>query len=157
MAVVTFSPRHFFIVGLAVAVGCHGGRSGNVAPSPATPEATIEGFLSAVNASDLQAMAMLWGTANGPEAVTQTMQADIRHQRLEIMQRLLKSDNHQITATNQSNPMNPIITVAMSQGTRRFAVPFTMVQSRGGGWLITDIDLSSAMPSGGPRTPSPGN
>lgn len=156
MAVVTFSPCQLIIVGLAATVACHGGGSGNLAPAPATPEATVEQFLTAANASDLNAMATLWGTENGPESATQTMKPEIRHQRLEIMQRLLKSDSHQITATNQSNPMRPVLTVAMNQGTRRYAVPFTMVQSRAGGWLITDIDLSSAMPTAGPRQ-TPGN
>ena len=50
-----------------------------------------------------------------------------------------------------------VLTVALSQGTRRVAVPFTLVPSRAGGWLIREIGLDAAMPSqgGGSQQPRP--
>jgi hypothetical protein len=155
MAVVTFSYRHFVILGLVATVACGGGRSAGVSPvlGPATPEAAVEQFLTAVNAADLDQMAMLWGDQRGPEGVTHTMTIEIRIQRLTIMQRVLRTDNHQITETDASDPAKRVLTVAMTQGTRRFAVPFTVVPMRAGGWIVNDIRLDAAMPqgTGGPR------
>lgn len=154
MAAVTFSLRHLVILGLGATVACGGRRTGVVAPAPPTPEATIEQFLTAANAGDLEGMAMVWGDERGPSAVTNVIKRDERQRRLTIMQRLLHSDNHTITATDHSNMARPVLTVAMSQGTHRFAVPFTLVRSRGGGWLINEIDLAAAMPQAGPRQPN---
>lgn len=147
MRVVTFSHRHLVILALATTVAC--GRRANIAPSPASPDQTVEQFLSAVNAANLDQMAMLWGSENGPEGVTRTMPEESRLQRLTIMQRMLRSDNHMITATDATDPARRILTVALTQGTRRFAVPFTLVPTRAGGWLINDIGLDAAMPSQG--------
>lgn len=151
MAFVTFSYRHLVILGLAATVACGGGRTNGVTPSqgPATPEAALEQFLTAVNAADLDQMAMLWGDQRGPEGVTHTMTNETRMQRLTIMQRVLRTDNHMITATDNSDPGKRVITVAMTQGTRRYAVPFTLVPMRAGGWIVNDIRLDAAMPSSG--------
>jgi hypothetical protein len=69
-------------------------------------------------------------------------------QRLTIMQRVLRSDNHQVTATDASDPGKRVLTVAMTQGTRHFTVPFTMVPMQSGGWIVNDIKLDNAMPTG---------
>jgi hypothetical protein len=148
MAVVTFSYRHLAILGIAATVACGGGRSAGVSParSPATPEAALEQFLTAVNAADLDQMAMLWGDQRGPEGLTHTMTNETRMQRLTIMQRVLLTDSHQFTATDASDPGKRVITVAMTQGTRHFDVPFTLVPMRAGGWIVNDIKLDAAMP-----------
>ena len=153
MAFVTFSYRHLVILGLAATVACGGGRSGAVSPvpGPATPEAALEQFLTAVNAADLDQMAMLWGDQRGPEGQTHTMTNETRMQRLTIMQRVLRSDNHQVTATDASDPAKRVITVAMTQGTRQYSVPFTMVPMRAGGWIVNAIRLDAAMPTGAQR------
>lgn len=150
MAFVTFSYRHLVIVGLAATVACGGGRTGGTSPAQgaATPEAALELFLAAINAADLDQMAMLWGDQRGPEGLTHTMTNETRMQRLTIMQRVLRSDNHQITQTDTSDPAKRVLTVAMTQGTRRFAVPFTMVPMRAGGWIVNNIALDAAMPTG---------
>jgi hypothetical protein len=148
MAVVTFSHRHLVILALASTVAC-GGHPG--LPSPVSPDQTVEQFLVAANANDLEAMALLWGDEHGPSSVTNTIPIPERIQRLTIMQRLLHSDNHLITATNASDPSKRVITVALTQGTRRFAVPFTVVPTRAGGWLIREIGLEAAMPQPGSR------
>ena len=141
------------MLGLAVTAACGGQPSSGVAPAPATPEATVTQFLTATNAGDLEAMGRLWGDEKGPVPANNETERQQRNQRLTIMQRLLRNDSHQITETSVADPARPVLTVAMSQGTRRFAVPFTLVQPRSGGWLITDIGLEAAMPAAGPRTP----
>jgi len=150
MVAVTFSHRHLVIPVLVLAAAC-GGHRANLAPSPASPDQTVERFLTAVNASDLDGMAMLWGTKDGPEGVTHTMNETVRLQRLTIMQHMLRSDNHMITGTDATDPSKRVLTVAMTQNNRRFAVPFTLVASRAGGWLINAIGLDAAMPDQGGR------
>ncbi|HEY2805319.1 MAG TPA: hypothetical protein VGI92_05615 [Gemmatimonadales bacterium] len=150
MVAVTFSHRHLVISALFLTVAC-GGRRANLQPSPATPDQTVERFLAAVNASDVDGMAMLWGTRDGPEGVTHTMNETVRLQRLTIMQHMLKSDNHSITGTDITDPSKRVLTVSMTQNNRRFSIPFTLVPSRGGGWLINAIGLDAAMPDAGAR------
>lgn len=154
MRVVTLR-RHLFILAALSVAACGGGRA-NFAPSPSTPDQSVEQFLAAVNAADLERMAMIWGNERGPEGVTHSLPQEERMQRLTIMQRMLRSDNHMITATDATDPSRRVLTVAMTQGTRRFAVPFTLVQSRAGGWVIREIGLDAAMPSSGSNeTPRP--
>jgi len=146
MAAVNFAQRHLVILALGASAACGGGLPRGTAPSPSSPDATIEQFLAAANAGDLDAMALLWGDERGPSSLTNVIPRDERQRRLTIIQRLLRSDSHQITTRNTTNPQLPVITVALTQGTRRFAVPFTMVQPRNGGWLIREIGLEDAMP-----------
>lgn len=153
MRVVTLR-RHLFILA-ALTVSACGGRRANYAPSPSSPDQSIEQFLAAANAADLDRMAMLWGNERGPEGVTRSFPEQERLQRLTIMQRMLRSDTHMITATDATDPSKRVLTVAMTQGTRRFAVPFTLVQTRAGGWVIKEIGLDAAMPSSGTNEPRP--
>lgn len=151
MGAVTFSHRHLVMLALGTVVACGRGTTGTVSPSPATPEATVEQFLTAANASDLDAMAVLWGDERGPSSYTNVIPREERMQRLTIMQRLLHSDTHTLSGTSSADPAKPVVTVAMAQGTRNFTVPFTLVRQRAGGWIIREIDLGAAMPAGGPR------
>lgn len=142
------------MLSLAVTAACGGGqRPSGVAPAPSTPEATVQQFLAATNAGDLEAMGALWGDERGPVPANNETERQRRNQRLTIMQRLLRNDSFQITESNVLNPSRPVLTVAISQGTRRYSVPFTLVQPGAGGWLITDIGLEAAMPAAGPRQP----
>lgn len=151
MAAVTFSHRHLLIAGLATALAC-GGRRLPVTPLPASAEATVEGFLAAVNDADLQRMAGLWGDERGPSNVTNRIPRTQRLQRLTIMQRLLRHDNRHLVGSDASNPREAVLQVELTQGTRRFTVPFTCVPSRTGGWVVRDIGLEAAMPSAGQRS-----
>jgi hypothetical protein len=65
------------------------------------------------------------------------------------MQRLLHGEAHEVTASDVTTPDRPKLSVAITQGTRRFTVPFTMVRARRGGWLVWQIDLTPAMPTAG--------
>ena len=141
------------MLSLAVTAACGGQRPSGVAPAPSTPEATVQQFLAATNAGNLEAMGALWGDERGPVPAGNETERQRRNQRLTIMQRLLRSDSFAITESNVMNPSRPVLTVAMRQGTRSFSVPFTLVQPGSGGWLINDIGLEAAMPAAGPRQP----
>ncbi|MFI5280358.1 MAG: hypothetical protein ACHQU1_07675 [Gemmatimonadales bacterium] len=140
----TFSHRHLVILALGAAVAC--GHQAPLAPLPATPNETIEAFLAAANANDLPRMGALWGDEHGPNSGGSQA---VRTQRLTIMQRLLHGEAHEVTASDVTTPDRPRLSVAITQGTRRFTVPFTMVRARQGGWLVWQIDLTPAMPTAG--------
>ena len=147
MAVVTFSHRHLVILALGAAVAC--GHQAPVVPLPATPGETVEAFLAAANAANLERMAGLFGDEQGPVNQTRRNSDQVRNQQMIIFQRLLHGEAHEVTATDVSIAEKPKISVAITQGTRRFTVPFTLVRARQGGWLVWQIDLAPAMPTAG--------
>ncbi len=153
MAVVTVSHRHLVILGLAATLACGGRQSGGpVEPAPAAADATVEAFLAAINANDLDRMAQLWGDVEGPSTRSRRMSRDERRQRLIIMQRLLRSDSRRLTVTDASQPGRRVVAAELMQGTRRFTVSFVCVEARTGGWLVREIpNLDVAVPSAGPR------
>lgn len=151
MPTVTIVHRTLAAAALGLVLGC-AGHSADVSPSPASPEATIELFLDAVNASDLDRMAELWGDERGPSSATNRIPRDQRAQRLAIIMRLLRSDGRRLASSENTLPAAPVRNYELTQGSRRFSVPFTCVPSPHGGWLIREIGLDAAMPSAGPRS-----
>ncbi len=149
MAVVTFSHRHLVILALGAAVAC--AHHAPLVPLPATPAETIEAFLAAANASNLDRMAGLFGDERGPSNVTRRNSDVVRTQQMTIFQHLLHGEAHELVSTDVSTPERPKLSVAITQGTRRYTVPFTMIRARQGGWLVWAIDLAPAMPTPGPQ------
>ena len=139
--------RRAAIVVAAFALAACRARSGPVAPAPETPEQTVTQFLAAVNARELDRMALLWGTERGPSTVSNPNSPDVQRRQLEIMQRLLITDSHRVVRSEPvpSDPGKRRLTVEMVRGNRRVQVPFLMVSARTGGWLVQEIDLDAAM------------
>ena len=149
MTSMTIPHRLLITAGVLGLLAC--GGHPNVAPAPATPEATIEAFLDAVNASDLERMAGLWGDERGPSTISKKLSDEERRQIMTIMQRLLRSESRRLASSNNTTPARPVRTYELTQGSRTFQVPFTCATSRYGGWLVADIGLDAAMPAAGPR------
>jgi hypothetical protein len=147
MRVVTFSHRQLVTFGLLATLGCGGGQrpAANVTPAPDRPEATVNEFLAAANGNDLDRMASLWGDENGPSNVSNRIPFEQRQQRLQIMQRVLRHDDRRVAISDSTIPGRPIVTAALTQGNRRFNVPFTCVQLRSGGWVIREVGLEQAI------------
>ncbi len=131
------------IMAVLAVVSCSGGSS--VLP-PASPEATVRGFLNAVNANSLVAMGEFWGTKGGP--ASEKMDADVWQQRLTIMKVYLEHEEFQIVSDGGLSPkfgIKPGEQVVYVQITRNGCtpvVPFTLITYRGG-WLISEIDLEA--------------
>lgn len=150
MTVVTFTHRNLVILMVGAVTACGGRAAVTVTPAPAAPEATVEQFLAAVADTNLGRMAELWGDQRGPS--TMHVPERQRQQRLTIMQRVLRNDEHRVVGTEipQAQPNRRILQVEMVRDGRRFVVPFTLVIARTGGWLINDIGYEAAIapPSG---------
>ena len=78
---------------LVAACGGGGGSAGQVHPSN-TATAAVENFMRAVNDSNLDAMASLWGTAKGPAA--KTKQPPDYERRIVVMQSYLAHDDYRV-------------------------------------------------------------
>ncbi len=134
---------------LALVVGCGGGSQ---AFAPSSPEAAVEGFLSAVKANSLVAMGELWGTSSGPMAGR--MDRDELEKRLTVIRVYLAHDQYEIVpAGARASAAAPAgaraVHARLTRGACRPVVPFTVVPFRQG-WLVSDVDLNAA---GNPARP----
>lgn len=120
-----------------------GGPRGVVAP--VSPEAAVRGFLNAVKANSLTAMGELWGSARGP--ARSYMKRDELDQRLTIIRTYLEHETFEILESQAAMPAGPdgrrSLQVRLTRRGCTPVVPFAVVPY-GGGWLVSDIDLSAA-------------
>lgn len=148
MRALIFSSRRAAALLAVIALAACRGRTGPVAPAPNVPEETVSQFLGAVNARDLDRMALLWGTERGPSTISNPNEPDVQRRQLEIMQRVLVADSHRVAGNEPvagDNGRRRRLMVEMVRGTRRALVGFTMVSARTGGWLVLEVDLDAAM------------
>jgi hypothetical protein len=154
---VALSTRSLAIVALLSLPACATRSGPPAAPAPASPEAAVTAFLSAVDSASLPSMAALWGTDRGPSTAV-IRDARQREQRLVVMQRLLQHDAFRFVPAS-----TPAVTprgrrqlqVELTRGDRRAVVPFTVVGQRAGGWLVESIGLEAAMPLSARRPGTP--
>jgi hypothetical protein len=105
------------------------------------PVLSVERFLQAANARDLEAMRDLFGTHAGPiEGERREMEL-----RMAAIAEILRHDDYKITG-DQREPGREFpttrVTVTITKGNRQFAdVPFFVVQTDAGGWLVEQVDL----------------
>jgi hypothetical protein len=151
------SRRFFAIAALVSLAACRAAPVLVVTPAPATPEATVTAFLSAVDSNAADRMAALWGTDRGPSTVV-IPNAQRRDRQIEIMRLMLKHDAFRfVPATERviAPEGRRVLHVELTRGDRRATVPFTLVPLRAGGWLVEDIGLEAVMPIVNPRRQSP--
>lgn len=105
------------------------------------PVLSVERFLQAANAGDWEAMRQLFGTVKGP------IEGDRREieLRMSAISEILKHDDYRIMGdTREPGREHPTtrVTVTITKGGRQFPdVPFLVVQTDRGGWLIEQVDL----------------
>jgi hypothetical protein len=102
----------------------------------------IEQFLRASNANELETMARLFGTRDG--AVIDRDPRDANEKRMFAVATILRHEDYRI----EGNEIVPgrsdeatRVRVRMTIGGQSFAVPFTLVQSKRGLWLIEEIGI----------------
>ncbi len=112
----------------------------------------MRSFLNAVKANSLSAMAETWGSSRGP-ASSYMDHAELE-QRLTVIRAFLEYERFEILESQGGVPSPDGKRSVKVQLTRKGCtpvVPFTVVPY-GGGWLVSDIDLSAA---GNPQRPCP--
>lgn len=127
-----------------------------VAPSSAAaPTAVAAAFMQAVSDSNLPQMGELWGTAKGSAAVTNTPPNWV--QRVGVIQAYLRGGTTRILGENLAGGKQGRreILVELTRGGCVKTVPFTMILTKQGTWLVNAIDLNAAGVPGRSCQPGP--
>lgn len=116
-----------------------------VAPvSAAAPAAVAAAFMQAVADSNLPHMGELWGTAKGPASTTNTPANWV--QRVGVIQAYLRGGKSRVMGENIASAKEGRreILVELTRGSCVKTVPFTMVLTKQGSWVVNAIDLNAA-------------
>ena len=116
----------------------------NPGANPVAATLSVEAFLQAVNARNLDAMAQLFGTYEGTlvdrgvPATEVELQMDLlveilRHQEYEIV-------SERMVAGREENVTRVGVNLMLTPTRRADDVAFVVVEARGGRWLIESID-----------------
>lgn len=146
--------RRWYAALVLLAAACGGGGAGAGAVRPAnTPATAVQEFMRAVADSNLDKMAMLWGTAKGPAA--RTRQPPDYERRIVIMQSYLSHDDSRILSdTPDGSEGHHMLQVELRRQACTWTVPFGVVQLADRSWIIQQIDLTAAGNPARPCNPS---
>ena len=129
-------------VALMVAAACssapsHPTTAADLSGAP-TPRGSVERFLAAVRAEDLQAMAAVWGTKDGPVK-------DITRQELEqremIMARCLENDSATFVDNTAGLGGDRLLRYTLFRGQVSRTTTFTVVPGPESRWYVEQINL----------------
>lgn len=131
-------------------VACGGGSAPAVEPATSA-DGAVRSFMQAVADSNVEKMASLWGTANGP--ASKTNQPPDWQRRVAIMQAYLRHQSFRITSDElEASPNRRALQVELKRESCTWTVPFVVVRAGERGWLVTQVDLAAA---GNPARPCP--
>lgn len=141
-------------IALALVAACHSGAatpSSSVRPAGApfgsasggatSARAAVASFLAAARNEDLQAMAMVWGTASGP--ARNTIPRDELEKRELIMMCFLRHDRYQLVADAGSTADQRRIEVELEQGMLIRTTAFIVVPASDGRWYVQSFDIEA--------------
>jgi hypothetical protein len=141
-------------VALVLVAACHSAAatpSSSVSPAgapfgPVTGGATsaraaVASFLAAARNEDLQALAMVWGTASGP--ARNTIPRDELEKRELIMICFLRHDRYQLVSDAESTGGQRRIEAELEQGMVIRTTAFTVVPGPDGRWYVQSFDMEA--------------
>ena len=105
------------------------------------PILSVERFLQAANARDLEAMRRLFGTYEGPITGDQ-QELELR---MSVIAEILRHEDYRIVGEQREpgreHPTTRVMVTITKDGSQIPDVPFLVVQTTSGGWLIEQVDL----------------
>jgi hypothetical protein len=104
--------------------------------------------MQAVADSNLDKMASLWGTANGP--ASRTRQPPDYERRIAVMRAYLRNDSFRLTSDVPESGDRRALQVEIKRQSCTWSVPFAAIKTGDGSWLVNQVDLSAA---GNPARP----
>jgi hypothetical protein len=137
-----------------LALGC-GGRGPRM-PVPQSVNASLEQFMAAVKANDLERLGGLWGTERGPAA--EWMDKVKLRQRLTVIQKYLEHSGYRVIEGPLPVPARSDLRtyrVELQRAGCSQMVSIDVVRTRSGGWLVFDPHLETAG-TPGTRCQAPG-
>jgi hypothetical protein len=143
----TKSARRVLIL-LCCAIVVPAGMAGCVSRAARSPEMagmlpvlSVERFLQAANARDFEAMRQLFGTHSGPLS-GERKEIELR---MAAIAEILKHEDYKIMRDEREPgrqfPTTRVIVSLTKEGRRIPEVPFLVVQTDKGGWLVEQVDL----------------
>ena len=139
---------------LVLVAACHSGAatpSTSVRPAGApfgsatggatSARAAVAGFLAAARNEDLQAMAIVWGTASGP--ARNTIPREELEKRELIMMCFLRHDRYQLVSDAESTGGQRRVEVELEQGMVIRTTAFLVVPTPGGRWFVQSFDMEA--------------
>jgi hypothetical protein len=136
-------PLSFVVSVVLAACGGASGTSSPATPGPVTSaRGAVEQFMEAVADSNVQKMAMLWGTSAGPAG--KTNQPPDWERRIVVMQAYLRNEGTAITGDAADDPDRHQVQVELRRQLCTKTVPFTVIKLADGSWLVNQVDLTSA-------------
>jgi len=160
------SRRLGLLVTVALVSACSG-QSGPSAAAPVAAQLSVERFLQAANARDVEAMGRLFGTSSGPAGDTGstfgcffkkigswfggtscTSRVDVEI-RMDAIANIVRHNSYTIVREEplpgRTSPTRRVL-VNMDMGGRAVnAAPFVVVQASGGRWLVEEVPLETIM------------
>lgn len=104
-----------------------------------SPRQAVQAFLAAAHAQDLKAMALVWGTNDGP--ARDVVQASQLEKRELIMQCYVTHDSYSVLSEVPGEKGARVLSVSLTKGQLARQSKFTAVKGRGDRWFIQDIQL----------------
>lgn len=126
---------------VATAACSRGPGPGTSLPGAATPSQAAAEFMNAVKAQDLQAMATVWGTSQGP--ARDQMDRTTLEQRLIIMQGCYDHDRYQILGESQGQDGERLVRVQVTRGARSRTANFAVAPGPSNRWFVRDADFDA--------------
>jgi hypothetical protein len=140
--------KQWYLGTVLLLAACGGGGAPDVQPATSASGA-VRAFMQAVADSNVDKMASLWGTANGP--ASRTRQPADWQRRVAIMQAYLRNQSFRITSdVPEASENRRALQVEIKRDACTWTVPFVAVKAREGSWLVTQVDLAAA---GNPARP----
>lgn len=127
------------VICLAVLAACGGSGGGGAVSPDDGPSVVVSEFMQAVADSNMARMASLWGTAAGSAA--ETRQPADYQRRIAVMYAYLRGTRGRVLADVERSGDRAVLQVEVSRSDCRKIIPFTLVRTGRGGWLITAIEL----------------
>jgi hypothetical protein len=143
--------RSLLVVGVVALLACSSNPKPESASPAAGPAAVAAAFMQAVADSDLTQMGSLWGTDQGPAATTNT--PSNWAQRIAVIHAYLHGGTSRVLGEGDpalSKAGHRQVLVELNRSGCTKTVPFTMVRTKAGAWLVNVIDLNAAGVPGRP-------
>jgi hypothetical protein len=136
--------RGYLVACLVVTVACATKQLNPVGPT-AAPASVAAAFMQAVADSNLIQMGELWGTSRGSAATTKT--PSNWGQRVAVMHAYLKGGRAKVVGEGDPSTAREDrrqILVELDRTGCVKTIPFTMIKTKQGAWLVNAIDLNAA-------------
>lgn len=133
-----------WVLVLGLVTGCST-KVETLAVAPATaPAAVASAFLRAVADSNFSQMGDLWGGAKGSAMATNSPSNWL--QRVAVMHAYLKGGTAKVVGENPGLAKGDrrVLVIELARDGCVKTVPFTMIRTKQGSWLVNAIDLNAA-------------